>query len=352
MASYNNPILAQITNPVTVDKAIQDLQNFLGSKLSWLSHPFGRAYRNVKENDRRSFYVPEVFISDSIQGRDYFDPRPNDNITSGCFFEVGSSNPVDYTERAYNFYDISLSIIFWANLEKIDKAKASNYHFTEEMIKDVLRVLTRERIGAVAEFQLTINEVQREFDEVFSKYSFGELETQYMKHPYTAFKVNITINQLEECEGQLSDDCQALLQSLDQEDRNECILPTYDFSDDSTFNSLTDQQKEQLRMRYLPDFELNQERDTGQKWHDGRPIYVKVLQEETPIVDGIWNNYISMPHGVGERPVLISVDFHIWNGQYDGDNYFNDATYMHVYWTAGTGRTWCIIYYVKESDLP
>jgi len=193
MSSYANPTVPIPPNPVFVDAVIGKLQTLFGS-LPWLTHSFGRSYIKKTNRDGGEFSEPWVYQSNG----EYYSVEFNDNLQAMSFFEVGTQTiNGDFERNVTNYYDIDLGVIFWVNLKRIDSTKGATYYFTEQLKKDVRDKLTNQIPKGV---RLSIGSIQEDIDDIFSNYSFNQLDQKdYFTYPYASFKFNLTATVPESC---------------------------------------------------------------------------------------------------------------------------------------------------------
>lgn len=239
--SYDNPTVPTISDPRGIDRAIQFLQLTLGTKLTWLDKSWGRVYTQKKRVRGAIRETPVVYDNNG----EYFPVEMNDNLVSQSFFEVGERSPLDFAPFQTIFYEHDVSIVFWGNLKKIDPILNLNYNFTEKLIEEVKDVLTK-RISGFS-FKVEIVNITEERDEVFAPYTFQEENLQHLTNPYFGFKVDLNIILQQDCDTAFpATFCDALNQFLTATDKNECILPTYDFSDTNVTDNFTVLQENDL----------------------------------------------------------------------------------------------------------
>ena len=130
----------------------------------------------------------------------------------------------------------------------IDKSLLDTELFTQNLIRDVREVLTRKMLGTW--YELYINEVVREFGEVYSEFSLEESE-QYLVAPYQAFRFNCSVKYQEECPIALNRGS-AIVNNISEAEILTLLLPTLDFTDTNVFNSLSVQQKADLTLLLCP----------------------------------------------------------------------------------------------------
>lgn len=172
------------TNPLGIDKAIQQLQTKLHTYLvsEWglesdAYHCHGRCYRNKYD----SGYVAEVFNSDATTGaKDYKEVFFNDNLTALSFFSVG-----ERVDSVMGASKASVSVIFFVNVSQV---KTDVTHRADEEIRlDVLKFFQGPTLLG---YETGVDNVLKEFPG--SKVSEG-LKTVDM-HPKHCFKINLLLN--------------------------------------------------------------------------------------------------------------------------------------------------------------
>lgn len=204
--SYQNPEILPIDSPKGLDKVIQSLQDDLGP-LPWLAKAFGRAWEFTEKQGDRVIRVPKAWQgTDQSTGKgEYISMLPNDNITSQSFIMAAGPEELAedflYTRYALNSKTRKLKIIFWFNLNDIDPNK--DYIFTEELKADVEKVFkANPNVKSIDTY------TDEKAEDVFEGYINSGSNTlssadddlnQYLMHPYSGFRFNITIAFWEEC---------------------------------------------------------------------------------------------------------------------------------------------------------
>lgn len=226
-------------SPIEIDQHIYDLQTKLSFKLNWLTHDYGRAYRNIQLKDGSRMYYPEIYRGVFKNTPSYLPANPDNDKKGICFFVVGPEVIPDFKPNTQNFIEHSVGIVFWVNLKLIDPVLLDTELFTQHLIRDVRNVLTNNMIGT--KYRITIKEVVREFNEVYKEYVLEESEN-YLKAPYQAFRFNVQLSYLEGCGTVFGNSCDAILKNITEQEKVQCILPTIDFSNPENFGALTPQQ--------------------------------------------------------------------------------------------------------------
>lgn len=203
MNNYINPQVVLLPSASGIDAEIQNIQAKLGS-LGWLEKVFGRCFvqkelvspdEGVERmgalygNFKREIIYPEVYAGPNNEP---LNVMPNDNLKSYCFFHV--KDPIRLTEYdsfgASNTHQANVSIIFWMNLKKVDPTK--KWRFTEEL-----------KLAAINQLKLypniTVEQTFESYDRVFEGFILTEAYRQYLKPPYSGFRL--------ECELTFSENC-------------------------------------------------------------------------------------------------------------------------------------------------
>lgn len=189
MIGYINPTVPLLESPAGIDAAIQDIQIALRAGIDWLGDmAFGRAFKQEQkvitsgEASRRLVYYPEVY---QVTNEPLI-VMPNDNVKAQSFFYVRDpGQPIDYTPGQYNIYNYPVSLVVWGNLNLITPASKGRY--TEVLKLQVLELLR-------ANYSVEITAVFESFENVYSNYTITEDYREYMKLPYTAFRIDFNLS--------------------------------------------------------------------------------------------------------------------------------------------------------------
>ena len=183
-----------VTNPVEIDKAVEAIRVLL-KNLPWLSHAYHSAHRFYRKVENKSFYYPETFIKSVGKKPQYHRLTPDNDYTGMCFFIIGDEKN-DFNANQRNFLKYDVSIIFSANLHKIDNVKLKEYLFTQELIRDVRQLLTSQMIGF--DFHYSKMNVTRDLRQVYREFVLDDIE-QYNRAPMQCFRFDMNIIIQEEC---------------------------------------------------------------------------------------------------------------------------------------------------------
>lgn len=238
--SQQNPIIPSPTQAKGIDLVVNDLQTHLSFDLSWLTNGMGRAYRRQKTRSNGALeFLPMVYLGTSESN--FFNATPDNDKEGQSIIIVGDATPIDPQLGFYGWLQYPISIIFSANLNTIDSTLLETEDFTEHLMEDVRESITRNLLGK--SYRVTIDLETRDFDSVYSEFDISVGKTSKPLLPMTYFRFNCTLTVKEDCTGVSLDRCAAILQNLTTEDKNECILPTYDFSNADVQSNVTAQQQ-------------------------------------------------------------------------------------------------------------
>ena len=195
-------------NPVLLDKVIQDIQNTLKDKLTWLNYAFGRAYKLVEhQSDDEKFIYPAAYVGNS----EYISLLPNDNFGNFAWFDIYDPQEVAAVVQSTPQFTFSGAIVFWFNLDTI--FPDSDYMYTEEIKDEIVRVLTTP--GVISSTgRLTINKIYERFENIYKGYSIEKIynsftykgqgiqsiDKQYFMHPYAGLRVEFEMTTRELCQ--------------------------------------------------------------------------------------------------------------------------------------------------------
>jgi hypothetical protein len=227
---------------IEIDAEIQKIEMELKTNLAWLDYSFGRVYRKIEKRGSQTLYFPEAYIGKkggSVDGKpDYTRALYDDSKMSTMFFVVGSGEQTNFDQFQHNFIKWPVSLIFMVNLEKINSVLLTTELFTQNLIRDVRRVLT-DAYTQSAKWKLT--KEHRSFNEVFKEFTIEEKRGQTTA-PHQVFRLDLDVILPEECGDVVFDRCVALGKNLSQDEIEDCVLPSIDFSDPEIIAKLSPQQ--------------------------------------------------------------------------------------------------------------
>lgn len=224
---------------IEIDRIVYDMQLSFETNLNWISHGYARAYRNMDKGEKK-LYFPEVYVGGETN--DYVRVTPDNDKKGTFFFVVGKEESVEYEQGGQNYLTWTIGIIFWVNLDQINKSLSQNEIFTQHMKRDARQVLTNYMYGKP--YTVEVINIVDEFTEVYKEFKLDEGQN-YQKSPYDGFRINVVVTELESCKLDF-DRCDAIKQNISQRE-SYCLISNIDWNDPEAFSELTDEQKDILR---------------------------------------------------------------------------------------------------------
>lgn len=187
IANYINPEIIIPLNAVGIDKAIGDIQTRLGEKLTWVEKIFGRCtvqHEFMKQSTNKTSKEKEIVFPQlySKTGEPY-NLMMNDNLKSYCFFIVhdpGRFQDYDFLSSQH-FIKRKVSIVFWMNCIKVQP-------LTKSPINEELIISVVEALKGYTDF--LFDEIFETYVKIFEEFTIGENLRQYMKFPYSGFRID------------------------------------------------------------------------------------------------------------------------------------------------------------------
>lgn len=249
MIYLQNPTIPSPTDPIEIDRAIQDLQIKLANSLVWLSHSFPRAYPQIEatQQARTPFVFPSVYLGKANNDYKYTNVAPDNDKTAQCFFLVDTETINDFVRGEHNLLSYRVSIIFTANLKLVNDTQLATEIFQANLIQQVREVLTREI--TLTPYDLSIVEVSLLFRDVYREFQLQNAAV-LEKAPFTHFRFECDITLQEECNLPILNRCDALKNNIQGEDDLICLLSLYDFSNTAILNALSPTQTTDLQAAF------------------------------------------------------------------------------------------------------
>lgn len=186
------------SNPVLLDKVVQDIQKALKERLAWLNYAFGRAYKLVENSsDGDKFTYPAAYVGEG----EYKSLLPNDSFGNFCWFDIYDPQKVTSTVQSLPQCTFSGAIVFWYNLESIYEDSSQIY--SEEIKDEILRALTTPGIISSVG-RLVIDDIYERLENIYKGYSLiGEslqnIDKQFFMYPYAGIRIEFTLTTRELC---------------------------------------------------------------------------------------------------------------------------------------------------------
>jgi len=183
--SLINPI--QQPYPATrtgLDTVIESIQTQLAT-LPWITAPLLRAWNLPETRDGKLYRNPRIYSGD----KEHFNSMFNDEQTATSFcIGVGSATPSEETEGFQSpiLWNKRLDLIIHGDLKKIDDTK--DYIFTEELIEQVLNVLSKTR-------GITISAIwSDDIQDIFQQFDLSEIERDFLYYPHFGIRFELDVS--------------------------------------------------------------------------------------------------------------------------------------------------------------
>lgn len=181
------------SEPVLLDKVLQDLQTLLTERLDWLDLAFGRAY---KLTDSRSDGSKLIYPAAYNGHGEYVSLIPNDMYGNFSWFDIYDPQKITTIAPASQQYTFDGAIVFWYDLSKIYADDSVLY--SEEIKYQIIRLLTEP--GTIRSIgRLTINAVYENLENVYKGYSIEKAYNNTM-YPYAGLRIEFTLTTRELCQ--------------------------------------------------------------------------------------------------------------------------------------------------------
>lgn len=196
------------SNPVLLDKVLQDMQTTLLVKLPWLNYAFGRAYKLVENRpDGAKFIYPAAYNGNG----EYVSLLPNDNFGNFLWFDIYDPQKITQFVQSLPQYTFSGAVVFWYDLSSIYEDETVLH--TEEVKDEIIRVLTTPGVITTTG-KLTINNIYERFENIYKGYSIEkiynnydysgqniqDIDKQFFMYPYAGIRIEFTLTTRELCQ--------------------------------------------------------------------------------------------------------------------------------------------------------
>lgn len=188
----NVPKNPQPTSPVSVDRVIVQVQDFLLDKLPWLDHAFGRAQKLVALKDKKRHSYPGVHI----KNQHYINVFPNKKFGNFTFFILEDPQEINFERNQFGQIKVKYGLVFWMNLDQIFTGATER---NSELIKAyIMGLLTRDL--RIVDSRMSITQVYEQAENIYKNFSIDEIESQFLMHPYYGFRLEGFLSFYENCQ--------------------------------------------------------------------------------------------------------------------------------------------------------
>lgn len=179
------------SNPVLLDRVIQDLQKAFIDNLSWLNYAFGKVAKLNQIINEREYAYPAIYLENA----EYQSVLPDDKLGNFSFFEVDDPQTfVSYLPQKSGLR-VKVAIIFWYSLATVYNDKKQLY--TEEVKDNVLRLINTP--GLLKSGSIMIERLFEKAENIYKGYSLKQVDSQYLMYPYAGMRIECEIKIHELC---------------------------------------------------------------------------------------------------------------------------------------------------------
>ena len=140
-------------------------------------------------------YPVACCVPDTCKTGDYNDLAPDSKYKSVIYFEDGGVSFVR-AQGNFKYYQSRLRLVGWLNVKSIlgEECDASQCTYSSHAIMDIIRLLPEfpQNIAPFAQVYMEVTSQAVRDKAIFSKYTYNELQTQYLMSPYDYFSLDIT----------------------------------------------------------------------------------------------------------------------------------------------------------------
>jgi len=164
-----------------LETRINEIQVYLNSELSkfWSGdfNIYGLMHPLVKTVDNKKIIVPEVYVGNGVQNKEYSEIVINDKVAATIGFIIQERTPIPYMAA-------NIDIVFTLQMPLI--YPASTTRDTEKALLEAKKII--ERWGGIYEIQ----DIKEGIENVFSGFDTERIKHRDM-HPWYVFSLNINI---------------------------------------------------------------------------------------------------------------------------------------------------------------
>ena len=164
-------------------------------KISGLVSAQSISVKNGDDNVTKTYPVACCTTADDCKSGAYNDLCPNSDYKTVIYFEDEGCTLVK-TEGRFQYWESSVTLVCWINVAKIlgdACSTGATCTLSSEFIVDIIRELPEfpQNIFPFAQVKIEVEGQTIRSNSIFSKYTFDELQTQYLMAPYDYFALDI-----------------------------------------------------------------------------------------------------------------------------------------------------------------
>ena len=165
---------------------LQTLVSYVGfaDVVVGIAHPMKVKYGDMLKT------IPAYYNStkETCKTNDYMNLVPNSTKRSMIYFEdMGTT--MEQATAHYNIYNTTVRLVCWMNFKLIDPLQWGDEAMIEEILSKI--PVNYGNYQNVARIQFKVNAVISNTAEIFYRYTYDEVDNQYMTYPYYAVGIDI-----------------------------------------------------------------------------------------------------------------------------------------------------------------
>lgn len=179
------------SSPRLFDRPIQDLQNIIGAKLSFMDHVFGRCERLLKAVDGQRYYTPNIYRGNN----DYVLLTPDNRVLGNyCFFVPEEPETMTFSMGAMGRIKAPFSLVVWVDQRTVEESDLRNVYDLELKVLDAIGTPGTLRNGSI-----DIRRVFHRAENVFAGFTLDEVDNQFMMSPFMGLRIEFELRIDEDC---------------------------------------------------------------------------------------------------------------------------------------------------------
>lgn len=139
-------------------------------------------------------YPVACCVPDDCKTGEYNDLAPDSRYKSVIYFEDRGVRFIR-AQGNFKYYESNLRLVAWLNVKRIlgDLCDASACTYSSHAILDIIRLLPEfpQNIAPFTQVYIEVTSQVIRDKSIFSKYTYNELQTQYLMSPYDYFALDI-----------------------------------------------------------------------------------------------------------------------------------------------------------------
>ncbi len=187
--------------PELIDKVIKEINDSIADSLPWIENRFGQAESIRKKKEGTTIpggqivTFPAIFSGKKDNG--YLSLLPDTDNGNYSFFVIKDPERIqNFNPNQFQRFSIDYSFIVWYNITTVvDPEEHRNRELVKKTVIRALSSITKKKLET-----LTIDTIEKDPDRIFREYSFNEIDSQYLIHPYAGLRINGKLSFKDNCQ--------------------------------------------------------------------------------------------------------------------------------------------------------